>query len=122
MRRLGAEAQEWSKQAGLLLNEATSDHEETKDEEQKKKDKSETEEGAVTKELPEVMNIIGMDDNIHPKSLQQAIDEVGQHCLCITGLCVHVTVGVYTLYIQTETAPIASSEELGLATEQSMYY
>lgn len=79
LRRLGDEAQEWTKQAGLLLKEVTTNQVEMGWEEEKKEEeegKSVADEGDLKKELPEVMNVIGVDDNIHPKSLQQVIDEV----------------------------------------------
>ena len=35
---------------------------------------------ALSRELPEHMSVLGPDDNIHPKSLKQAINEVGWQC------------------------------------------
>ena len=41
-------------------------------------------EGGALPALPKKMSIIGVDDNIHPKSLQQAIEEVnGRLYVCI---------------------------------------
>ena len=34
---------------------------------------------SVPDQLPKVMSVVGIDDNIHPKSLQRVIDEVSMY-------------------------------------------
>ena len=93
LKRMGEEADEWIKLGGLLLNDLATiqdKKEETQPpatiEEKEAKAKEETstegsEEGESTgqelpEKLPDEMSVIGVDDNIHSKSLQQAIEEV----------------------------------------------
>lgn len=85
LKRMGEEAEEWIKLAGLLLKDLTTkDEKESQppvdEEERKEKSTEEPEEGEdgleLPDKLPEEMNVIGVDDNIHSKSLQQAIEEV----------------------------------------------
>lgn len=112
LKRMGEEADEWVKLAGLLIKDlhvAEEEEEGGKESEEQPPAKKEVEvtekedgkekksskdkpseemssEGSEKKEsdggqelpetLPDEMNVIGVDDNIHPKSLQQAIEEV----------------------------------------------
>ena len=39
-------------------------------------------EEVLPEDLPETMSVVGIDDNIHPKPLQQVIDEVCIHRTC----------------------------------------
>ena len=95
LKRMGEEAEEWIKLGGLLLNNLGTiqdKREETqpkaamveeKDDEAKGEKSTEgseqgkaTEEEELPEKLPDEMSVIGVDDNIHAKSLQQAIEEV----------------------------------------------
>lgn len=99
LKRMGEEAEEWIKLGGLLLDElATVTQDKKKKEEiqpkassmveekeggegEGKKSTEGSEQGEATGEelpekLPDEMNVIGVDDNIHSKSLKQAIEEV----------------------------------------------
>ena len=100
LKRMGEEADEWSKLAGLLLDDLAKREKEEKTLEQpqpsaaedkaEKEDESGVEEERpekadeakseasekVPEKLPDEMSVIGVDDNIHPKSLRQAIEEV----------------------------------------------
>ena len=107
LKRMGEEAGEWTKLAGLLLEDlATREQEDktcdrpqpsTEETPEKEEEESAVEgEGTekadeaksdasekVPEKLPDEMSVIGVDDNIHPKSLQQAIEEVslrGERC------------------------------------------
>jgi hypothetical protein len=98
LKRMGEEAEEWIKLGGLLLDDLATVPPQDKKEgiqpktastvEKKGSAKAEgekssegSEQGEATGEelpekLPDEMNVIGVDDNIHSKSLQQAIEEV----------------------------------------------
>lgn len=97
LKRMGEEAEEWIKLGGLLLNDLATVQEkkdetqpkaamvEEKDGEAKGEKSTEgseqgeaTEEEELPEKLPDEMSVIGVDDNIHAKSLQQAIEEVLQ--------------------------------------------
>ena len=115
LKRMGEEAEEWNKLAGLLLDDlakrekeeavreqAPSSTKEKEEEEREGEGKGrggegsvESEEGKVGSEkteseggqevpdkLPDEMSVIGVDDNIHSKSLQQAIEEVMRKYTC----------------------------------------
>ena len=98
LKRMGEEAEEWIKLAALLLKGlAEEDKQETKPCTLTEKDEAASVEDKLSEkssekyeekdreidvghelpdELPEEMSVIGVDDNIHSKSLQQAIEEV----------------------------------------------
>ena len=112
LKRMGEEAEEWNKLAGLLLGDLAKREREEAVREQAPKEKEgeegggdgegkegegsvENEEGKVESEkteseggqevpdkLPDEMSVIGVDDNIHSKSLQQAIEEVMRKYMC----------------------------------------
>ena len=91
---MGEEAEEWIKLGGLLLNNLATVQDkkeetrpkamiEEKDGKAEGEEKSTegSEQGEATdqelpEKLPDEMSVIGVDDNIHSKSLQQAIEEV----------------------------------------------
>ena len=94
LKRMGEEAEEWIKLGGLLLDDLATVQDkkeeaqpkaamvEEKDGEAKGERSTEgSEQGEATEEelpekLPDKMSVIGVDDNIHAKSLKQAIEEV----------------------------------------------
>ena len=137
LKRMGEEAEEWIKLGDLLLNNLATvqDNKEEnqpklmigeKAEEKKSAGGSEQGEAAgqeVPKKLPDEMSVIGVDDNIHSKSLQQAIEEVRDSEITLSDVTASVEYKLILSCIsQTEPPPIASSEELGLATEDSKCY
>ena len=106
LKRMGEEADQWIKLGGLLLDNLATvqdkkDEAQPKppavmvaEEEEKKKVGEATKKGEkltegsekgeatgeeLPEKLPDKMSVIGVDDNIHSKSLQQAIEEV---CVC----------------------------------------
>ena len=97
LKRMGEEAEEWIKLGGLLLDDLATVSQQDKKEEiqpkpasmvekkdgegEGKKSTEGSEQGEATgeelpKNLPDEMSVIGVDDNIHSKSLKQAIEEV----------------------------------------------
>ena len=134
LKRMGEEAEEWIKLGGLLLNNLATRKEETqpkvmmeeKAEEEKSAEASEQGEATgqeMPEKLPDEMSVIGVDDNIHSKSLQQAIEEVRDSQITLSDVnaffCGNTNLSCIS---QTEPPPIACSEELGLATEDSKCY
>ena len=57
----------------------------------------------LPEELPESMSVVGVDDNIHTKSLQQVIDEVSVRSKFTRCMHVHVHVGFINSYVASGT-------------------